>query len=73
MPVGKPDAGNQHVRFDERGRETERGSSEHSHRARPRLYPIVTLPSQRPSEESYNVILAAVLERGLRYRGSRPA
>ena len=38
MSVGKPDAGNQHVRFDERGRETERGSSEHSHRARPRLY-----------------------------------
>jgi RNA-directed DNA polymerase len=31
-PVGKPDAGNPHVRFDERGRETE-----HSHRARPRL------------------------------------
>src|SRR5690242_3019960 len=23
MPVGKPDAGDQHVRFDERGRETE--------------------------------------------------
>jgi hypothetical protein len=23
-PVGKPDAGNRHVRFDERGRETER-------------------------------------------------
>ncbi|HEV2972529.1 MAG TPA: hypothetical protein VGY55_21350, partial [Pirellulales bacterium] len=23
-PVGKPDAGNQHVRFDERGRKTER-------------------------------------------------
>jgi hypothetical protein len=23
-PVGKPDAGNPHVRFDERGRETER-------------------------------------------------
>jgi hypothetical protein len=22
-PVGKPDAGNRHVRFDERGRETE--------------------------------------------------
>ena len=38
MSVGKPDAGNQHVRFDERGRETERGSSEHSHRARPQLY-----------------------------------
>jgi hypothetical protein len=25
-PVGKPDAGNPHVRFDERGRETERPS-----------------------------------------------
>ncbi len=25
-PVGKPDAGNPHVRFDERGRETERYS-----------------------------------------------
>ena len=32
-PVGKPDAGNPHVRFDERGRETG-----HCHRARPRLY-----------------------------------
>jgi hypothetical protein len=32
-PVGKPDAGNPHVRFDERGRETE-----HRYRARPRLY-----------------------------------
>ena len=31
--VGKPDAGNPHVRFDERGRETGR-----CHRARPRLY-----------------------------------
>ena len=30
-PVGKPDAGNPHVRFDERGRETG-----HRHRARPR-------------------------------------
>ena len=26
-PVGKPDAGNPHVRFDERGRETESGSA----------------------------------------------
>jgi len=26
-PVGKPDAGDPHVRFDERGRETERLSS----------------------------------------------
>ena len=32
-PVGKPDAGNPHVRFDERGRETGR-----CYRARPRLY-----------------------------------
>jgi hypothetical protein len=32
-PVGKPDAGNPHVRFDERGRETG-----HRYRARPRLY-----------------------------------
>jgi hypothetical protein len=32
-PVGKPDAGNRHVRFDERGRETAL-----SDRARPRLY-----------------------------------
>src|ERR1700694_3972487 len=39
-PVGKPDAGNRHVRFDERGEETERwfpvGTP--SHRASPRLY-----------------------------------
>jgi hypothetical protein len=37
-PVGKPDAGNPHVRFDERGRETERCRMAPSHRARPRLY-----------------------------------
>jgi hypothetical protein len=41
-PVGKPDAGNRHVRFDERGEETERwfpvGTP--SHRASPRLYQI---------------------------------
>src|SRR6187455_3436196 len=35
-PVGKPDAGNLHVRFDERGRETER--PQRRNRARPRLY-----------------------------------
>ena len=34
-PVGKPDAGNPHVRFDERGRETGR-----CHRARPRTLQI---------------------------------
>ncbi len=37
-PVGKPDAGNPHVRFDERGRETERLAKASSHRALPRLY-----------------------------------
>ena len=36
-PVGKPDAGNPHVRFDERGRETGRCRHGPSHRARPRL------------------------------------
>ena len=35
-PVGKPDAGNLHVRFDERGEETERVSTRH--RASSRLY-----------------------------------
>ena len=35
-PVGEPDAGNPHVRFDERGGETERRSRRH--RAPPRLY-----------------------------------
>ena len=34
-PVGKPDAGNPHVRFDERGEETGRSLR---HRASPRLY-----------------------------------
>src|SRR3954453_610365 len=36
-PVGKPDAGNPHVRFDERGRET--GLAKACYRALPRLYP----------------------------------
>jgi hypothetical protein len=35
-PVGKPDAGNLHVRFDERGEETEHVLTRH--RALPRLY-----------------------------------
>jgi hypothetical protein len=38
-PVGEPDAGNLHVRFDERGVETERWPMAPSHRASPRLYP----------------------------------
>jgi hypothetical protein len=38
-PVGEPDAGNPHVRFDERGEETEWRSRRH--RASPRLYPLL--------------------------------
>ena len=54
MSVGKPDAEKQHVRFDERGRETEPGSSEHSHRARPRLYymPLMQSPPFTMSDGS---------------------
>ena len=37
-PVGEPDAGNPHVRFDERGEETGRWSQTPSYRASPRLY-----------------------------------
>ena len=40
-PVGKPDAGNRHVRFDERGWETGRWPKAPSYRAHPRLYPHV--------------------------------
>ena len=36
--VGEPDAGNRHVRFDERGWETERWPKASSYRAHPRLY-----------------------------------
>jgi RNA-directed DNA polymerase len=36
--VGKPDAANPHVRFDERGRETEPLAKPQRHRALPRLY-----------------------------------
>jgi hypothetical protein len=37
-PVGKPDAGNRHIRFDERGWETGRWPQAPSYRAYPRLY-----------------------------------
>ena len=37
-PVGKPDAGNPHVRFDERGWETGRCQRAQAYRAHPRLY-----------------------------------
>src|SRR5262249_21548765 len=40
--VGELDAGNRHVQFDERGRETECWPSAPSHRARPRLYQSVS-------------------------------
>jgi len=57
----KPDAGNQHARFDERGREPERGSSEHSHRTRPRLYRIwVPLGSCRTGVQSELVTREAI-------------
>jgi hypothetical protein len=39
--VGELDAGNRHVQFDERGRETECWPSAPSHRARPRLYQLI--------------------------------
>jgi hypothetical protein len=37
-PIGEPDAGDRHVRFDERGWETGRWPSAPSYRAHPRLY-----------------------------------
>jgi transposase len=40
-PVGKPDAGNPHVRFDERGEETGL-CLRRNNRASPRLYKPVT-------------------------------
>jgi hypothetical protein len=41
-PVGEPDAGDRHVRFDERGWETERWPKAASYRAHPRLYPCAS-------------------------------
>jgi hypothetical protein len=40
--VGKPDARNGHVRFDERGRETGRHALRFRYRALPRLYPTAS-------------------------------
>ena len=56
-PVGKPDAANPHVRFDERGRETEQ-----RHRARPRLYQ----DKDTPSGKCQNPQLLQLLTRKLR-------
>lgn len=39
-PDGKPDAGDRHVRFDERGEETERCRMAQAYRASPRLYSL---------------------------------
>jgi hypothetical protein len=50
-PVGKPDAGNQHVRFDERGANGAY-SSEHSHRAR--FY------SSRPKQNRHRLCIMLV-------------
>jgi hypothetical protein len=49
-PVGEPDAGNPHVRFDERGAEKGAGLQQLSHRATPRLYRISQFgpPCQQP-------------------------
>jgi len=50
--VGKPDAGNPHVRFDERGTETVRRLSWLCTRAVPRLYPLQGPVLDRASAES---------------------
>src|SRR5215472_9278660 len=54
-PVGKPDAGNPHVRFDERGWETGRRSGV-SARAHPRLYKLDARLSGAVLSESANMI-----------------
>jgi hypothetical protein len=51
-PVGKPDAGNRHVRFDERGWETGRRFGV-SARARPRLYPAFVDDDAQPRHIVY--------------------
>jgi len=58
--VGKPDAGNPHVRFDERGRETGDWPSL-KHRAIPRLYRIPLA-----------VLLTIKLLRGSKLKGNSP-
>ena len=55
--VGKPDALIGHVRFDERGRETERKANARSRRALPRLYHGLLLrpradPPQAPGRDA---------------------
>jgi len=66
--VGKPDAANPHVRFDERGRETEPLAKPQRHRALPRLYNRRVARLDRGG----NLIEAAVVI-DARERGLRPA
>jgi hypothetical protein len=58
-PVGEPDAGDPHVRFDERGWETERWPQAPSRRARPRLYSAKSCCEQvqQNSKISYESLL----------------
>ena len=51
-PVGKPDAGNLHVRFDERGGETEHVFTRH--RALPRLCSRGCASNSNPTDRSYS-------------------
>ena len=55
-PVGKPDAGNPHVRFDERGWETGRRSGV-SARAHPRLYKLTVGKFERRQVSGIAVFL----------------
>ena len=48
-PVGEPDAGDRHVRFDERGWETGRWPLAPSYRAHPRLY-LWDMPSDTEND-----------------------
>jgi len=63
--IGKPDARNGHVRFDERGRETGRGFAV-STRARPRLYMISVADLARYRFDlEYEAILGVIDEPSL--------
>src|SRR3954462_7232395 len=52
-PVGKLDAGNPHVQFDERGWETGRGDNQLSYRAHPRLYPNTICRTTSPTKSRF--------------------
>jgi hypothetical protein len=71
-PVGKPDAGNLHVRFDERGGETAHAYTRH--RAPPRLYELTILtnaaPASRRQDSTFKAISASS---SITSTGQRPA